>query len=248
MKIKSALTTFITVLSFSAITSVSAAIINLNTTIRDMSDDHPDFQSYCCGSVKGMVGLTLGNDGTPTFIGGRMNTTPDNFSDWYSIGTDHVLGEMNYSLAFDNTITTDPNIYTFTDSTFFPIDGLLGGNDGRSHNYHFTLRLNTDFTFNGGETFTFTGDDDVWVFIDDQRVIDLGGIHRAESASVDLDSLGLKRGNDYSLDLFFAERHTSQSNFRIDTTIQLKPVPEPSGIILMSASLFGLSLLRRRIK
>jgi len=250
MKIKSPLTAFICTLSLAATTSLNADIINLDTTIRDMSSAHPDFQSYCCGLVTGMVGSTLGGDGTPTFVGGSMMTTADNFSDWYSTGTDHVLGEMNYSLALDNTITADPNVYTFTDSSFFPIDGLLGGNQGNSHNYHFTLRLDTDFTYQGGETFEFTGDDDVWVYINDQLVVDLGGIHSAVSGSVDLDTLGLIVGNDYSFDLFFAERHTSESNFRIDTSIQLKDntVPEPSIIALLSTGLIGLVIARRKVR
>ena len=236
MKIKSPLAAFICTLSLAATTSLSSA--------------HPDFQSYCCGLVTGMVGSTLGVDGTPTFVGGSMMTTADNFSDWYSTGTDGVLGAMNYSLALDNTITSDSNVYTFTDSSFFPIDGLLGGNEGNSHNYHFTLRLSTDFTYQGGETFSFTGDDDVWVFINDLLVVDLGGIHGAVNGSVDLNTLGLTAGNDYSFDLFFAERHTSESNFRIDTSIQLKPnsVPEPSIIALISAGLIGLVIARRKVR
>ena len=250
MKTRSIFTAITSTLCLAAITSVSASIINLNSTIRDISVDHPDFQTFCCGLVTGMVGSTLGVDGTPTFVGGAHMSNADNFSDWYSTGTDHVLGEMNYSLALDNTITADPNVYTFTDSSFFPIDGLLGGNQGYNHNYHFTLRLGTDFTYQGGETFSFTGDDDVWVYINDELVIDLGGVHGAASASVGLDSLGLTVGNDYNFDLFFAERHTTQSNFRIDTSIQLNSnqVPEPNVIVLMGAGLFGLGLVRRRMK
>lgn len=235
-------------LSIASASSVYAATITLDATIRDMDDSHPDFQSYCCGLETGLVESTLGADGTPVFDGGNLLTTADNFSDWYSTGTDHVLGEMNYSLTLDNTITTDPNVYTYSSNSFFPIDGLLGGNEGRSHNYHFTLRLGTDFTYSGGETFSFTGDDDVWVFIDDQLVIDLGGIHSAESASVNLDTLGLTIGDVYSFDLFFAERHTSQSNFRIDTSILLNnnTVPEPSILALFGLGLAGLGFARRR--
>jgi hypothetical protein len=83
-------------------------------------------------------------------------------------------------------------------------------------------------------------------------VIDLGGVHGAMSAGVALDSLGLTSGNDYSFDLFFAERHTTQSNFRIDTSIKLKPdthtVPEPSTLLLLGLGLIGLGVSRRRMK
>ena len=69
--------------------------------------------------------------------------------------------------------------------------------------------------------FSFDGDDDLWVFINDELVVDLGGVHPAVSGSVDLDTLGLTIGETYDFDLFFAERHTTQSNFRIDTSIDL---------------------------
>ena len=54
-------------------------------------------------------------------------------------------------------------------------------------------------------------------------VIDLGGVHGPLEATVDLDAvadrIGLVRGERYPIHLFFAERHTSQSTFTIETTV-----------------------------
>ncbi len=67
-----------------------------------------------------------------------------------------------------------------------PIDNQLFGNQGQPHNYSFTLATSTNFTYQGNEVFTFTGDDDVFVFINRHLAIDLGGVHNAETASVKL--------------------------------------------------------------
>jgi fibro-slime domain-containing protein len=172
-----------------------------------------------------------------TKTGGAL-TTAANFNQWFN----DVPG-VNTSIPVPITLVRQENsrVFTFDDkndatyrsrSGFFPINGIGFGNSGTwDRNYHFTYELETHFVFRrgGGQVFTFTGDDDVWVFIDGRLVIDLGGVHGALSQSVNLDNLSwLEDGKSYQLKLFFAERHYTQSNMRIDTTIEMMPAELPS--------------------
>ena len=87
-------------------------------------------------------------------------------------------------------------------SNFFPLDDYKS-NDEKSengHNYFFGMRY--DVTFKIGDyigplNYSFTGDDDLWVVLDGNKVvIDLGGIHDAAKATTNLwEALGLTPGS-----------------------------------------------------
>ena len=230
--------------------SVSADTITLTGTLRDFKgyrdkngnissvghedferkhnvDTNPSGQKFKYGLDTGITTDTLGADKKPVYAGGSYSTTTRaNFDQWYR----DVAG-VNQGVTHDIVLTKKPgtNIYSFNNNgqQFFPLDGELMGNEGRNHNFHFTYEIHTEFTYQGGETFNFSGDDDVWVYIDGKKVIDIGGVHGKTDASVNLDSLGLTVGETYDLDFFFAERHVTQSNFKIETTIQLETAPDP---------------------
>jgi fibro-slime domain-containing protein len=132
---------------------------------------------------------------------------------------------INMTQEFKIPFTIDSNTgnRVYDSAAFFPLDGQLLGNEGRNHNFHFTFELHMEFKYSGGERFTFRGDDDVFVFINNNLAIDLGGVHSAERAEILLDeraaALGISPGNVYSIDFFQAERHTTQSSFRIETSL-----------------------------
>ena len=194
----------------------------LRATIRDFQSSHPDFEG-ALGTDRGLVEEDIGPDRKPVYAPDGATPTVSgqaSFDQWYR---DEPGTNMSFSIDLP-LAEESPGVFVFDDSAFFPIDDR--GFDERfdGHNFHFTTEIHATFRYRGGETFTFRGDDDVFVFVNGKRVIDLGGVHGVQEATVSFDAeaerLGIVPGNTYQLDVFHAERHTTESNFRLETSIE----------------------------
>lgn len=189
--------------------------------------------------IKGIVGAKLGADGLPTYTGKSMCGTGDPRSvectnpangpnNWFKARPDNTTGCLQQPLKL-NPATGQ---YEYSSDAYFPLDTLikvapfnetLAPSQTQSQDFGFCMHAKSTFEYVRGLTFSFRGDDDVWVFIDKTLALDLGGQHGPISGNIDLDKLNLLEGRAYQFDMFYCERHTPGSNIKIQTTMNLVP-------------------------
>jgi fibro-slime domain-containing protein len=199
---------------------------------------HPNFEvnaGFMAALVEGMVGplgTALDAEGKPVYAATEAVETTEPDNGWTTNATDFSswFRDSTYSTTVLDTLTLTETpaasgTFVFSETEFFPLDGR-GWNDPpineSEHNYSFTSELHYWFQWAGGETLTFFGDDDVWVYVNKKLAVDIGGIHGPITASVTLDDatnaalgLGLVAGSVYEIALFQAERHVTGSQYEL---------------------------------
>ncbi|HEX5660015.1 MAG TPA: fibro-slime domain-containing protein, partial [Polyangiales bacterium] len=230
------------------------------------STKHPDFEVFSgSAATLGMVGTSLVG-GKPTYTGVcEKNKTPfpaspicggatqpqttnaGAFNQWYANA--EIPGVMKKVVGTINMVRQGTTS-SYRNPTFG--QQLLPLNNAgwvattpqyevpyNGTNFGFTTEIHYWFKFQGGEVLTFSGDDDVWVFIAGKLALDLGGLHSKLDRTISISALGvvscyvgtaasgtscgttalpLVVGNVYEVSLFHAERRTTQSNFDLTLT------------------------------
>lgn len=177
--------------------------------------------------------------------GGSVDGLQNFFNPSPSAGTIHKHIFTNDFWPLDATQNTDPHFgqsgQNVTFAGFDNVEGkpwyttpqngtFPGSDDGKGHNSFFGMQYAVEFTLTadyvGPLEYYFFGDDDMWVFLDDKLVCDLGGVHSSVGEYVNLwDYLQKGTAGTHTLTFFYTERGASGSTCYMNFTL-----PSVSGV------------------
>lgn len=177
--------------------------------------------------------------------GGSVDGLQNFFNPSPSAGTIHKHIFTNDFWPLDATQNKDPHFgqsgQNVTFAGFDNVEGkpwyttpqngtFPGSDDGKGHNSFFGMQYAVEFTLTadyvGPLEYYFFGDDDMWVFLDDKLVCDLGGVHSSVGEYVNLwDYLQKGTAGTHTLTFFYTERGASGSTCYMNFTL-----PSVSGV------------------
>ncbi len=148
----------------------------------DTSDKETNAEYWYYDSSKSSLYLTQNKANRKYYLKSTKDSSGNLTADIKSVNRDAGNNEKKTTDALGNQIPT---------YGFFPFNKSVGNGGASQYNYGFGAKLQFDFTLtNDGMVqvgndandkvpikFFFSGDDDVWVYIDGQLVLDVGGAH-----------------------------------------------------------------------
>ena len=120
-----------------------------------------------------------------------------------------ILNQFDPLAAYDNCPASGVGGYVPSST------GTGGQVNGVPRNFHFTTEIRFPFHYNGTPaSIEFEGDDDLWIFVNGQLVVDLGGPHERAKGSAEIGT-GLTAGDTYEVAIFHADVNPRESNFQL---------------------------------
>ena len=183
--------------------------------------------------VPGLLNATLPGSGFPTLTALGASRIHD--FNWFG----QVAGTHPMTHTFDR-LDADLNFGAFSDQWYPLSNGTNGPYRAFAAYWTGTASVAATADYN----FAVKSDDDFWLFVDNQLVLDNGGVHAptAQNYQVHL------TGGAHTVNAFFAQRHQTQSELALTTPEGVtfgSVTPEPGGLTLLGLGLLALPLVLR---